>query len=78
MKRNSIKEIIAVIKNHPFLPENEIMRQAFNYDRGTSWENNKKYAEMLRRGLEKGYYDRVRAKHPVWPRSEYFYFIPKP
>lgn len=34
--------------------ENEINKAAFGYDRNRSSSSNKKYADMLRRGLKKG------------------------
>ena len=53
-KRNSINQIIDVLKWKQFLCENEIMFVAFGYDRNDTRASNKKYADMLRRGLKKG------------------------
>lgn len=80
MKRNSINQIIEVLKHEPGLTENEIMWKTFNYKRRTSknsynyTESNKKYAEMLRRGLRNGKVERVKA---VTSRGVRFvYYIP--
>ena len=58
-KRNSINQIIDVLKWKQFLCENEIMFVAFGYDRNDSRASNKKYADMLRRGMAKGIIGRV-------------------
>ena len=63
MTRNSIKQMVSVLKQFGPMTENEITQTAFNYDRnyhGTVMgESNKKYADMLRRGITKGIIDRV-------------------
>ncbi len=50
---NSIKQILQVLSKQPYLTEAEIFKAAFGYDRNYSWAPNKKYADMLRRGLAK-------------------------
>ena len=65
-----------VLDNYLLLPESEIHRRAFGFDR-TIYSNNKKYADMLRRGLTKGLYKRVhlgKGASSKYPQSEYFYF----
>ena len=52
-KSNSIKQILEVLAEESFLTENEIFIRAFGYDRSCSNYSNKKYADMLRRGLAK-------------------------
>lgn len=52
-KSNSIKQILEVLAKESFLTENEIFIRAFGYDRNCSSDANKKYADMLRRGLAK-------------------------
>ena len=52
-KNNSIKQILQVLSDFEFLTENEIFELAFGYDRNYSSDSNKKYADMLRRGLAK-------------------------
>lgn len=76
MFNNSIQEIIDVLNEESFLPENEIMNRAFDFDRSSSQSSNKKYADMLRRGLEKGFFKRCKLEHPLYPRCRYFYYIP--
>jgi len=74
---NSVKEIIAFLTACPFSSENEILLWAFGYKRSDSQlESNKKYAEMIRRGMRNGLIARVEAK-VAGKRDKFFYFIPK-
>ena len=52
-RNNSIRQILEVLAEESFLTENEIFIRAFGYDRNYSSDSNKKYADMLRRGLAK-------------------------
>lgn len=72
----SVKEIVSYLTENPFKSESEIQQDVFGYYRNTSLESNKKYADMLRRGLEKGLISSVERK-VVGTRSRIFYFIPK-
>lgn len=74
-KNNSIKQIIDTLRQGSFMTENEIMRITFGYNRNMTWESNKKYADMLRRGLDKGIIKRVRIDS--WGREKYFYYLPE-
>ena len=78
-KRNSINQIIDVLKWKQFLTENEIMFAAFGYDRNHHGTQlgiaNKKYADMLRRGMAKGIIDRVEMKKTPRNRSKYLYYL---
>ena len=58
-KNNSIKQILQTLSDFEFLTENEIFRLTFGYDRTNSNEANKKYADMLRRGLSKKFIGRI-------------------
>ena len=58
-KNNSIKQILQTLSDFEFLTEDEIFRLAFGYDRSNSNEANKKYADMLRRGLGKKFIGRI-------------------
>ena len=73
-KRNSINQIIDVLKWKQFLTENEIMFTAFGYDRNYSGASNKKYADMLRRSMVKGVIGRVEMKRPG-SRAKYLYYL---
>jgi len=76
---NSVQDIVKVIKENNFIPETEIFKLAFGYDRNNSGESNKKYTDMLRRGLSKKLYYRVQLdKAPKFPnnKSKWYYFIP--
>ena len=59
MTRNSVKQMVSVLKQFGPMTENEITQTAFSYDRNLSYQSNKKYADMLRRGMKKGIIDRV-------------------
>ena len=60
MTRNSVKQMVSVLKQFGPMTENEITQTAFSYDRNNSYgESNKKYADMLRRGIKKGIIARV-------------------
>ena len=72
-KNNSIKQILQVLSDFEFLTENEIFELAFGYDRNYSSDSNKKYAEMLRRGLKKGYINRTITKDKK--PSKFVYFL---
>lgn len=74
-KRNSINQIIDTLKWKQFLTENEIMFAAFGYDRNDSRASNKKYADMLRRGMAKGIIGRVEMKNWRTSRSKYLYYL---
>ena len=57
-KNNSVHEMVDALKRIGPMTENEIHKAAFGYDRNRTWKSNKKYADMLRRGMEKGLIDR--------------------
>lgn len=75
-KRNSVKQLVEVLERKPLLTENKLFKKAFNYVRGESYMANKKYADMLRRGLQKGIISRVELKIKG-NRNRFFYYIPK-
>jgi hypothetical protein len=72
---NSVESMIDALRSKPFLSENELTIAAFGYDRNRSGHSNKKYADMLRRGLTKGIIKRVEAK-VKGKRAKFFYYIP--
>ena len=78
-ERNSVHEMVDVLKRIGPMTETEIHKAAFGYDRNTTWHSNKKYADMLRRGMKKGLIDRME-----WPsnaikygRDKFIYFATK-
>tara|TARA_R110002096_G_scaffold126585_1_gene273788 strand:+ start:166 stop:465 length:300 start_codon:yes stop_codon:yes gene_type:complete len=78
-KNNSVTEMVDALKTIGAMTENEINKAAFGYDRNNSFYSNKKYADMLRRGMKKGLIDRIE-----WPanaikhgRSKFIYFATK-
>jgi len=75
-QRNSVHEMVDVLKRIGPMTENEINKAAFGYDRSRGFGSNKKYADMLRRGIKKGLIDRIE-----WPsnaikygRDKFIYF----
>ena len=71
-KNNSVHQMVEVLEIHGPLTENEIHQTAFGYDRNTSWGSNKKYADMLRRGLSKG----IIKRRPIYnSRSKFEYYV---
>ena len=62
-KNNSVHQMVEVLKRIGPMTENEIHQTAFGYDRNNSFGSNKKYADMLRRGMIKGLIRRVEMTH---------------
>jgi|TARA_B110000908_G_scaffold124612_1_gene146092 hypothetical protein len=78
--QNSVQDMVEVLKVHGTLSEKEISTKAFGYTRGASFGSNKKYADMLRRGMKKGIIGRIgfpdnALKHG---RTKFIYFATKP
>lgn len=67
-------EIVDYIKNNPGKTENQIMEAVYGYRRGESFQNNKKYAECLRRALGKGSITRQCVMNGN--RSTFIYYVP--
>jgi len=72
----SVKEITAFLGKNPFRTESEIQEQVFGYYRSGSFYSNKKYADMLRRGLDKGLIKRIIWKKKSEGRALYRYYVP--
>ena len=70
--RNSVNQVVESLKENNFQTESEIQENIWGYFRNKSCCSNKKYADLLRRGLNKGLYYRV--KH-IKGRSKYVYFV---
>ena len=75
--QNSVQDMVEVLKVHGAMTENQINTKAFGYTRGASFGSNKKYADMLRRGMLKGIIDRVELKNTS-TRAKFIYFATKP
>jgi len=75
-KQNSVKQMVDVLKEYGPLSENDINKAAFGYDRNTSFGSNKKYADMLRRGMKKGIIKRIEAD--TNSRSQFLYYAVRP
>ena len=73
----SVKEIEEFLYKNSFKTENEIQESVFNYYRNETSESNKKYADMLRRGLVKGTIKRVWWTKRGTDRAYYYYFSTK-
>ena len=57
--QNSVQDMVEVLKVYGPMTETQISTKAFGYTRGASFGSNKKYADMLRRGMLKGIIDRI-------------------
>ena len=75
--QNSVQDMVEVLKVYGPMSENQINTKAFGYTRGASFGSNKKYADMLRRGVLKGIIDRVELKNSA-TRTKFIYFATKP
>lgn len=71
-KNNSVKQMVQVLKDRGPLTENDVNKAAFAYDRNTSFGSNKKYADMLRRGMQKGIIARIEAD--TNSRAKFLYY----
>jgi len=58
------------------MTETEIFKAAFGYDRNNSIHSNKKYADMLRRGMKKGLISRVEMEGTT-SRAKFVYYAKK-
>ena len=72
-QQNSIETILRFLNANPYRSENEIMESCFGYRRNCSWESNKKYADMLRRGMRNGKIGRTKANVKD-NNATYFYY----
>jgi hypothetical protein len=63
-------EIVDYIKNNPGQSENEIMYEVYDYDRNSTWESNKKYADCLRRALHSG-----KIRREEVSKNRFIYFV---
>ena len=73
MKRSSVNQIVEFLDLTLLASEGQIQRKVFGYNRTHSCYSNKKYAEMLRRGIDKGLYNKLEMKIPGI-KSRIFYF----
>ena len=75
MARNSVKTMVhKLILNGP-MTENQLNKSAFGFVRNQfNGGSNKKYADMLRRGMAKGIIDRVELPKNKSTRSSFMYF----
>lgn len=63
-ENNSVNEMVDVLTRIGPMEENEINKAAFGFNRNKSNSSNKKYADMLRRGMKKGVIGRME-----WPTN---------
>jgi hypothetical protein len=76
--RNSVKQIVEYLIENPFRTESQIQEDIWGYFRNAprQLEPNKKYADLLRRGLQKGLYKRILWKRKSDSRNLYRYYVP--
>ena len=53
-KNNSVRQMVACLSVNGAMPETLLLENTFGYIRSCMISSNKKYADMLRRGLKKG------------------------
>ena len=53
-KNNSVRQMVACLSVNGAMPETLLFEETFGYIRSYWSRSNKKYADMLRRGLSKG------------------------
>ena len=70
-------EIVDYIKRNPGQSENQIMYDVYDYDRNSTWESNKKYADCLRRALHSGKIRREEVKGKSYKFIYYINDLPK-
>ena len=74
-KRNSVHEMVDVLKTIGPMTETEVFKAAFGYDRNNSMHSNKKYADMIRRGMKKGLISRVECEG--LGKAKFLYYAPR-
>tara|TARA_R110001583_G_scaffold25807_8_gene93400 strand:- start:5758 stop:6048 length:291 start_codon:yes stop_codon:yes gene_type:complete len=73
---NSVHEMVDALKRVGPMTETEIFKAAFGYDRNKDkLQSNKKYASMLRRGMQRGLIERVEAEG--LGRAKFAYYAPR-
>ncbi len=72
--RNSVNQIVDYLRQNNFQTETEIQENVFGYFRNAprQLESNKKYADLLRRGVSKGLVHRIKHKKN---QSQYVYLV---
>jgi hypothetical protein len=73
-KQNSVKSIIDYLSLTVFATEGMIQRDVFGYNRTTSCNSNKKYADMLRRAVKNGTIKRFETRYDGI-KSRVFYYV---
>jgi hypothetical protein len=71
----SVNEIVDFLKTTNYKTEGQIQEQVFGYYRNETIKSNKKYADMLRRGLAKGLVKRLLWKKKSDNRNYYYYYV---
>ena len=61
-KNNSVRQMVACLSVNGAMPETQLLEDTFGYIRSCTIYSNKKYADMLRRGLKKGIIKRCEIK----------------
>ena len=52
--QNSVKDLVSTLNQKPLLTENKLIQKTFGFKRGRDLGSNKKYADLVRRALNKG------------------------
>ena len=76
--QNSIKDVVAYLEQNPFKTETQIQNDVWGFYRSPNpFSNNKKYADLLRRGLFSGKIERTKTNiFSTKTQAKYFYYLP--
>tara|TARA_R110002020_G_scaffold320599_2_gene536529 strand:- start:292 stop:516 length:225 start_codon:yes stop_codon:yes gene_type:complete len=72
MENNSVQQIIQYLEDTNFRTEPQIQEDVFGFYRNETIASNKKYAEMLRRALDKGLIHRAKVNYQG---CRYVYYV---
>jgi hypothetical protein len=75
MKRNnSVNDLVNTLMEKPILSENKLIQKTFGWKRGRDRGSNKKYADLVRRALNKGLINRIELNIKN-QRTIYYYYL---
>ena len=72
--QNSVEDLVYTLIKNPLLTENKLIQKTFGFKRGRDLGSNKKYADLVRRALNKGLINRIELK--IYnKRAIYYYYL---
>lgn len=70
---NSINQVVEYLNKKVLASESEILMGCWGFKRSASGPSNKKYADLIRRGLKSGKIARVELDRPNY-KAKFFYY----